>query len=492
MNFPAPNKSCGKIGSSNAELHHAARHGPPWRNILWLSCGVVLAALMVGLAVFGRETEGSSGLDPSRWPIASLCALSGVIYLIAAALTPRASSGRRWLLFIVLVGVAMRVPLWLAPVTRGDDFERYLWDGAVTATGENPYRYSPRQIIAGKVDEDGSALLSLSVEGRDVLGRINHPDLRTIYPPVAQGLFAVAYWLGPLRIAGWRIVLACLDVLTAFLVILLLRDAGLPRLYLSIYMWNPLVVFETYNRLHLDLALGPFLLLTVWALVHRRAVVAGLALAGAAGIKLWPILLLGFLIRGFLGDWRRLALGLGVFAGAVVLMGVFFSTAFGGNDSGVAAYVTRWDGGEGAYAIFNRAGLWLKDNLALSCDGKLVARGMMMVALAGVVGWLGFRRFNTPVDLCRRMALAGLMMLLLSPVLWPWYFVAIIPLAAISPRPSLLVWTALLWLVYPLRALPDKSLILTAIIHVPVWALLCIEAALAIRRARSGKVRVNV
>lgn len=72
--------------------------------------------------------------------------------------------------------------------------ERYLWNGAVTANGFDPYQHAPRNVI----DEGFShPLSSLAVQSGNVLQRIGHAELTTIYPPFAQAAFAMAYALAP-------------------------------------------------------------------------------------------------------------------------------------------------------------------------------------------------------------------------------------------------------------------------------------------------------
>ena len=39
-----------------------------------------------------------------------------------------------------------------------------------------------------------------------ILERINYPGLTTVYPPVAQAAFALAYWLKPWSLDAWRLV----------------------------------------------------------------------------------------------------------------------------------------------------------------------------------------------------------------------------------------------------------------------------------------------
>jgi hypothetical protein len=64
------------------------------------------------------------------------------------------------------------------------DFYRYLWDGHVLAQGINPYLYAPHDP---------------ALDGVDTLYRvyIGWAQFRTIYPPVAQYLFALSSLVAP-------------------------------------------------------------------------------------------------------------------------------------------------------------------------------------------------------------------------------------------------------------------------------------------------------
>ena len=96
-----------------------------------------------------------------------------------------------------------------------DDVFRYVWDGRVQLHGVHPYRHAPLDPeLAGLRDDV-------------VWPRINHPELRTIYPPVAQASFAAlaALGLGP---TGFRVVTGLLDFGVVLLLLAMLRRRGVP------------------------------------------------------------------------------------------------------------------------------------------------------------------------------------------------------------------------------------------------------------------------
>ncbi len=436
---------------------------------LWPVGGGILAAGM-WMSVWARV---NNHISASVFALAS--AGMGAIYLALLAFRPSQASRSLWATIIV-VAILMRLTWFFVPAYSGEDYCRYLWDGAVAASGVDPYRYSPQQVLDGQVDN--RTIERLAQSGRSTLEGINHPELRTIYPPVAQGAFALAYWIAPFNLSSWRIVLLAFDVLAALAVLGLLWTARLPLSLVFLYLWNPLLVAEIYGGSHMDMLAAAWVTIFALTLATNRPMAATVALALAIGVKLWPVLLLPFLVRALWGKWRRLAAAAGILGALVVVMAIPFASAFGAeSDSGLLRYARVWSGRSGAYLPFGELGWWLKGYLSLDVSGHYVGRALMMLVLLPAALWLGLRRPGDTRGLCRRMALVILLMLLLAPVLWPWYYVAVIPLAVVaSPRLGLLLWTALLPLCY-LQAAGLSAGQLTWLVHVPVWLALATDWA---------------
>ena len=62
-----------------------------------------------------------------------------------------------------------------------DDWNRYLWDGAVTVEGYNPYEYAPEVtfVVGPEAPQDVKDLQALSGANGGITGRINNPHLTT-------------------------------------------------------------------------------------------------------------------------------------------------------------------------------------------------------------------------------------------------------------------------------------------------------------------------
>ena len=108
---------------------------PAWRIAVWLGCGVMLVVLTIaGVLGDWQDAEGAF------WAVQALGMVTGGVYLVSLWLGPRGKTA--WQVVILLgVAVAMRVVMWSMPAVGEWDYWRYLWDGAVTASGVSPYRY---------------------------------------------------------------------------------------------------------------------------------------------------------------------------------------------------------------------------------------------------------------------------------------------------------------------------------------------------------------
>ncbi len=118
---------------------------------------------------------------------------------------------------LLLFGFAalFRLLLVATPPSLSDDIHRYVWDGRVQAAGINPFLHPP----------DSEELRALRDEG---WSKVNHPAIRTIYPPLAQGVFALAA-AGGLRERGFKAVLCLFDLAVVVALAWFLRtDRPLP------------------------------------------------------------------------------------------------------------------------------------------------------------------------------------------------------------------------------------------------------------------------
>ncbi|HXK58354.1 MAG TPA: glycosyltransferase 87 family protein [Acidobacteriota bacterium] len=431
------------------------------------AAGIVILGGLVGFVLVAH------GYGPPRihLPLYILCAL---VHLWAVADSRLVRNSRSALPSVIIIALLLRLVVCLTPESRGADYYRYLWDGALTANGISPYRYSPAEALRGETDHPEIARLTR--DGREILAKINHPELRTIYPPVAQGLFALSYWIEPFNSTAWRAVLLLMDLTAGLLILILLRSARLPLTWATAYLWNPFLVIETYHFRHLDVALAPFLLVFIWGLSRRKAVVSAAGLAGAVAVKLWPALLFPLLVADFRQN-RALALRKAlVFAClAATLLTPYWVSLGSEANSGTVAYAKTWDANEFGFKILERAGGHLSRWSGSIIDGRIIARALVVLLLFGASAWFALLSHNKGLE---ATALAAgtliLLMLLIGPTVYPWYFVPGVAMAPFLRRPALIFWTPLLALTYLSRSVSYPSAFF-AMVHLPAWAMLVMQ-----------------
>jgi hypothetical protein len=396
------------------------------------------------------------GLD-NLW----LYVAAGAAWAIALLALPQLPSRKWHRAAIVAIAIALRVPAYVSEPSRSDDVWRYLWDGRVQRAGIGPYLHAP----------DAPELASLRDEA---WAKINHRELATIYPPAAQLLFRCA---PSLRV--WKLLVALADLALLALLMMRLPD---PRWALA-WGWSPLVAIELGQEAHFDV-FGVALL--VAALLATKPVRAGLLLGLSAATK--------FLALAILPSLRSLRALLAFVLAAALCVAPFLGQPMSGS---LGEYGRRWRGNDGAFALLHAGAEELvahsrfaerykpeSPRLARLITGRdrnsvypdeaanLLARAAALALFAATVAFAFFRRWS-PLATAEATVAA---FLLLTPVLHPWYALWLVPIVALRPRPA---WLALATLV-PLGYAGDE---LRAVVHLPVWLLLAVNAWSARKRA---------
>ncbi len=381
--------------------------------------------------------------------LVTLLILAGAVYLAAIGLLGLpARAGRRWWLWMLLVGLSLRAMMFFSTPILETDYYRYLWDGGVVAHGYNPYTHTPQAVLAGNAPQ---RLIELGDASSVVLKRVAYPQLTTVYPPVAQASFGIAHAMLPWRIEGLRLVWLILDLTVLALLIGLLRELDLPTSAVLIYWWNPLLIKEVHNSVHMEMTVLPFLVASLWLAARGRLLGGSLTLAAAVGAKLWPVILLPVLLRqSSCGPKRAAVAGIGFGLLSVVLIAPMLGWALMDN-AGLRNYAGSWRTNASLFQGFHRMALWLAPN-----DADRVSRLVVAAILVGWIVWLCRRPAHEGQSICERALWIVAGLFLLSPTQYPWYWLWLLPMLVVRPSPGLLVLTATLPLYYlrfPLREL---------------------------------------
>ncbi|MCY3564668.1 MAG: hypothetical protein OXH27_00640 [Gammaproteobacteria bacterium] len=379
----------------------------PYRHNLGEHLPVDLVGLFCALGYVALAVLAKQSGEPQLFSFFVLMLWTGLpvlgLYLFALRRDRPISLGRLffWALAFRICG------LYGGPLFE-DDFFRYLWDGYRFATAGTPYGVAPEAFF---VDS------SVPAAFQAVLSQINNPDLQTIYAPVTQFVFLLAYWLRPASVEALQVLLILVDL---GVIVLLLRLTS-PRNAL-LYAWCPLIVKEIAFTAHPD-GIGVFLLLAAIVLARDKRWRGSAVLLGlAAGAKVLALVVAPLLLaRARPIHWILFVLTIAVLYAPFMIMGGTDLTSF-------AIFAREWE--------FNSALFGL---LAAVMD-RFDAR--VLLGLAYAAFWLAYarqfvsrQRFSVP----RGDWLFGVL-LLVSPVINPWYLIWLLPFAAIYP--SAWAWTA--------------------------------------------------
>ena len=358
---------------------------------------------------------------------------------------------RSLIVLMLLAGIAMRVAHFGADVIAETDHFRYLWDGAVVAAGYNPHSVSPYRALIGEAPH----LAALATRAEHILPLVNFSHMTTIYPGTAQIAFALAHVLTPFDMLGLRIVALSTELVTFGLLVHILQNRGLSPLWAAGYWLNPLIVLVIANQAHIDFLLPPLLLGALVTLWHGRAVSAAVLIGLAAGVKIWPLLLVPLGLRLLWPDRRKIAVALT--AGAITVGAVLAPVMLAAwtETSGLSAYARGW-------AMNNPFYLWVTwffwAYLPETIPSDRILRGIVAFVTAAIAIYQCRRPITDFSDLLWRATIIAAATFYLAPAEFPWYAIWFVPLAAVVAFRPLLLAPVLLPVYYAFFPLAHAGL----------------------------------
>ncbi len=410
----------------------------------------MLVGLHIPLFLLSFEfSDARENIEEPILPLVGLEVVAGLCFLITIGKLQSIQPRKGVLAWIISIGAALRLLMWPSAPILEDDYYRYLWDGGVLAHGSNPYVHAPKEFHADAPGYDGlpANLQRLAEDSGTIVERINHPHLRSVYPPVAQAAFALAHWIYPWSLMAWKLVLLVFDLATLLLLLRLLKSLELPSWAIAVYWWNPLLIKEIYNSGHLDVIALPFVLGAVISANRKRFYIMAVLLALSVGAKIWPIILLPLFLRSTSpGNLKRF----GVLTLFTLLTSAIFwpvlSAGFDDN-SGFFAYGKTWEMNDALFTLITWGVRFILGGRGEDPDPAQVSLIVRIAAATLVLAWIGrilWRQIDDPADLCRRCLSILAVAFFLSPTQFPWYSLWMLPFLVVSPRLSLMSLTVFL------------------------------------------------
>jgi len=313
---------------------------------------VALVLLMVGCVWLGWGASGPGGI----W--ATYAALFVPYTWICLMRKQLGASSLPWVAGTALVARGVLIP---AEPVLSDDIYRYVWDGRVAEAGINPFAHAPVEAALSHL-RDGA-----------IWPAINHAEVPTIYPPVAQFVFEWNAHLGG-AVGGLKFWFVVIEIVAVAVCVWWCRRRGVawesivPAV--AVYGLNPLVVVEVAHSGHVDVVAWSLLTVALvlwwkapegegerrgWGVLAAVAILIGLS----AGTKFLSLAVLPFLVAGtdwpsvsggerWRRLWRRGAMCVGVF---VVVAATYapYASVGGKLFDGFGRFASVWRSNDGGY-----------------------------------------------------------------------------------------------------------------------------------------------
>lgn len=383
---------------------------------------------------------------------------------------------------LIGVGIALRLALVFAFPLLSDDIYRFIWDGHLVVSGQNPFAQLPAFYL-----EQGNEIAGLTPE---LFEHLNSPEYYTIYPPIAQSVFTLAAWLSPNSWYGAAVVMKLFLFLCELGSLWLLwqlfrarpqvqakdkakapqapndlspnplQPATLERRRITkrpkdqktnstnsllLYWLNPLIIVEIMGNLHFEGAMVFFLLLAYYLLQRSKWIASAAAMAASVASKLLPLILLPFLIRRL---WGRPFWVFSVAFGVCCLL--FFAPFLLAEDfiagfrSSLELYQRKFEFNASLYYLARAYGYYEIGWNQIARFGPLLAK----ISAGGILLMALLDRRKDWASLAEGWLFAFLLYLLCATTVHPWYLSVPIVLSCFTRWRFPLVWSFLIMLTY--------------------------------------------
>lgn len=340
--------------------------------------------------------------------------IAGLAWVAAGWLQARRLSTYS-VLWTVLFAVVFRVILLPFGPLFDNDIYRYLWDGHIAANGINPFLYPPA----------AEQLMPLRT---CYYPRIGFPEISTIYPPFAQFIFLTAAKLHLTSAPLFKLILLPFDIGIMVIIVGLLKRIGKPAEFLIFYAWSPLILKEFYNSAHIDIIMMCLMLLALYLVSLDRNAFGGVAMALSVMTKGVSIVVLPLLVRR--RGWLLLS-----FISVALVLWLPYSSAGVKALGGASAYMHYWRFNDGLFYLFYLLEQTFRSQeLVTAPYAKVIAA----LVLFSYMTYLLQQKDDSIKGLIIRCASITFALLLLMPVVNPWYVCWLIPFLCLTQNRAMI------------------------------------------------------
>jgi len=321
--------------------------------------------------------------------------------------------------YILLIAIVIHLVLFPAPIFSSNDSERYLWDGAVALAGFDPYILSPNS-------PELAELRKIWPTPEE------HAKYPTLYPPGALLLFSLSALAGPVKgIWIWKALATLASLASIIIGYDLLKRRNLLK-HFPLLALSPLLIMETAIGAHLDVFSVLAVVVALALFDREKFVLAGMILGWSASVKFLPALIAGPLLFT-LGPKNAFRFVSASVVTVLVIYGI--ARVMGLEAFGLLpVFFEKWRFGS---PVYNMIEFIFKPTQII---WVIMMIALMMFSLSAFMARKKQVVLAVLVTLC--------VPLFLSPVVFPWYLLVLIPFVALRPNTTILAWVSVAPLSY--------------------------------------------
>ncbi len=420
------------------------------------------------LVVFSSAAYLYTGLYLERKNFAELIFLFTILFA-AYFLLLKISSGNDEFLF--WSGVAFRITLLFCLPFLSQDFYRFVWDGNLVASGQNPYMFLPDLYMQDALHQ--TAENTLLHQGMGTLSAGSYSN----YPPLNQMLFAIPAILKNksyiFSSVCYKLFILLADVGIYFFGKKILKQLNLPKANIFLYFLNPLVIIEGCGNEHFEPVMILLLVISLCLLLSKRLFWSAIMFGAAISIKLVPLMFLPLLLP-YLKLKKAVLFSLVALATFVVFFLPFVSSDLIAHYSTtVGLWFTKFEFNASVYYLLRQVGYAISGYNQIAVIGKILP-----VVTIACIAFLSLRKKQVSfTQLITYFLFAGTIYFFLSTTVHPWYVLTLIALSIFTHYRFSIAWSALAALsyyAYANDAFHENYLILM-LEYLPVYGYLLFE-----------------
>ena len=353
--------------------------------------------------------------------------------------------------FIAAIIIVKIVFIPVHPV-GSDDFYRYLWDGKLQAKGINPYAYTP----------DDKSLSSL--HSNILPDKVNHANMKTLYPPLTEILFYASYLISGESYLGLKILLLLFDSLTILGIFLILTKLKINKKYLLLYACSPLPIFQFFIDSHADGFGLAFIIFAIFFYLDKKKILSYILIGLSICIKPIGLLFIPLLLFTEKDFIERLK---------IIFIPAFICTAM---------YIPYTFSGEPFQALIKFTENWTFNGIIFDIFNSFLNNNQKARLICGIIYFFLFLfiLFSKKEPL-NKIYLSIFLLLIFSPVVHPWYVCWLAVLLPFIPNWSGIIFVSLVSLTavtdlnYQLNGVWKEYTIVLIIEYIPVISIFIYE-----------------